>query len=152
MMFDRTTSRAKNVAAAIRAERPEVAAAEKGLGSRLTIAKNVVRLRVQRGYTQTQLAELLDIRQPRIAEIEGARANLQVDTLDRLAKAFGVEASTLLKRDRPMRRSQAVYTSPVVSAAPPRSHSLEWDRSRRAYGPRNPLLTESFDPAEINYV
>ncbi len=96
-MFDRKGSRAKDVFAAIREEVPEFAQAEKALGSRLVVASNVMRLRIQRGMTQQQLAWELGVSQPRIAQIESAGANLQIDTIDRLAAVFDVEPASLLQ-------------------------------------------------------
>jgi ribosome-binding protein aMBF1 (putative translation factor) len=98
-MFDRKGSRAKDVFAAIEKEVPGLAQAEKELGSRLVVARNVMRLRIQRGMTQQQLARELGVSQPRIAQIESAGANLQIDTLDRLAAVFGVEPASLLQTD-----------------------------------------------------
>ncbi|MDB4947542.1 MAG: hypothetical protein JWM27_191 [Gemmatimonadetes bacterium] len=97
MTFDRNQDKASAVLRAIRAAVPAVEQAEDALGSRAVVAENVVRLRVQRGYTQTQLAHALGVTQPRVAEIESARANVQVDTLDRLASVFGVEPAALLR-------------------------------------------------------
>lgn len=99
-MFDRKGSRAEDVFAAIREEVPQFAEAEKELGSRLVVARNVIRLRMQRGLTQRQLARELGVSQPRVAQIESAGANVQVDTLDRLATVFGVEPARLLQTER----------------------------------------------------
>jgi ribosome-binding protein aMBF1 (putative translation factor) len=107
MMFDRQGSRAKDVFAAIGEEVPEMARAEKALGSRLVVARNVMRMRIQRGYTQQRLAQELGVKQPRIAQIESASANLQIDTLDRLAAVFGIEPARLLQ----------------VEKSPPRPHT-----------------------------
>jgi ribosome-binding protein aMBF1 (putative translation factor) len=101
MMFDRKGSRAEDVFAAIREEVPELIQAEKELGSRLVVARNVMRLRMQRGFTQQQLALELGVKQPRVAQIESAAANLQIDTLDRLAAVFGVEPARLLQAHEP---------------------------------------------------
>lgn len=100
MMSRREGSRARDVFTAIRKETPGFVEAEKDLGSRIVLARNVMRVRIQRGYTQKRLAEELGVRQPRIAEIESARANLQIDTLDRLARVFGVETATLLTAEK----------------------------------------------------
>lgn len=110
MMFDRRKSRAKDVFAAMQEEVPELARAEEALGSRLVVARNVMRLRMQRGYTQQRLAEELGVKQPRIAQIESASANVQIDTLDRLAAVFGVEPARLLQPEK---------------AAPPQNRSRE---------------------------
>jgi transcriptional regulator with XRE-family HTH domain len=40
---------------------------------------------------------VLGVRQSCIAQIESARANLKIDTLDRLAAVFGVEPARLLQ-------------------------------------------------------
>ena len=80
-----------------RRENPVIAQTGARLGSRLVVAKNVLRLRVQRGMTQRELARALSVTQPRIAEIEGGRADLRVGTIDRLAEVFGVEPGALLR-------------------------------------------------------
>jgi ribosome-binding protein aMBF1 (putative translation factor) len=93
-------SRAREAFAKIRAATPEVGAAEEDLGLRLTIARNVLRLRVQRGYTQAQLAERMSVRQPRIAQIEAGAADLRVSTLARLAEVLGVEVTRFFEEER----------------------------------------------------
>lgn len=117
MTFDRQGSRAGDVFAAIREEVPELAQAERDLGSRLVVARNVMRLRIQRGLTQQQLARELGVSQPRIAQIESAAANVQVDTLDRLAAVFGVEPARLLHVEKsPATPSRAREPQPTTGA------------------------------------
>ena len=87
---------ARDLAAAVRRENPAVAVAEEELST--VLARNVLRLRNQRGMTQRELAYALGVSQPRIAEIEGARTSARIDTVGRLAAVFGVEPWTLLKR------------------------------------------------------
>lgn len=79
-------------------EFPEIARAEAAMGSRLIIARNVSHLRVRSGITQTELARRIGMSQPRLAQIESARANVTVNTLDRIAAAFSVQTATLFKR------------------------------------------------------
>jgi ribosome-binding protein aMBF1 (putative translation factor) len=117
MMFDRKGSRASEVFAAIAREVPELAQVEKELGSRLVVARNVMGLRIQRGLTQQQLAQALGVKQPRIAQIESASANLQIDTLDRLAAVFGVEPARLLQAEAPSVRSHEQRASEPVPTA-----------------------------------
>lgn len=100
-MFSRKGARAADVFAAFREEVPGFAQAEQELGSRLVVARNVMRMRIQRGWTQQQLARELGVSQPRIAQIESASANLQIDTLDRLAAVFGIEPARLLQPGNP---------------------------------------------------
>jgi DNA-binding XRE family transcriptional regulator len=95
---DRPGVSARELLAAVRRENPEIARAEAEMGSRLTIARNVLRLRVRAGMSQTELAQRVGTSQSRIAQIEAARVNVTVDTLDRLASAFSVQTATLFKR------------------------------------------------------
>jgi ribosome-binding protein aMBF1 (putative translation factor) len=87
---------ARDLAARVRSEIPAVAVAEEELVT--VLARNVLRLRNQRGMTQRDLARVLGVSQPRIAEIEAARTTARIDTVGRLAAVFGVEPWTLLKR------------------------------------------------------
>ena len=84
------------VVSRIRANVPGVAEAEARLGSRLVIARNVMRLRIGRGWTQSRLAKEMGVGQPRVAQIENAAANFRLGTLDALGKAFGVSPVSLL--------------------------------------------------------
>lgn len=95
---------ARALLASIRRENPEIAHAEAAMGSRLVIARNVFRLRVRAGITQTELARRVGTSQPRIAQIESAQANVTIDTLDRIAAAFAVQTATLFKRRSRSRR------------------------------------------------
>lgn len=114
MMFDRKSSRAADVFATIREEAPGFAQAEQELGSRLIVARNVMRMRIQHGWTQQQLARSLGVTQPRIAQMESASANVQIDTLDRLAAVFGIEPARLLQPGKP---SSAPREEPEIAAA-----------------------------------
>jgi DNA-binding XRE family transcriptional regulator len=78
-------------------DNPEIACAEAAMGSRLTLARNVLRLRVGGGLTRNQLAQRLGISHSRVARIEAAQANVTIDTLDRIAAAFAVQAATLFE-------------------------------------------------------
>jgi DNA-binding XRE family transcriptional regulator len=98
-MFDRQTSGTEAVFERLCSENPEIEKAEKAAGSKLVVASNVLRLRVQRGMTQKQLAAALGVKQPRIAQIEGAEANLGLETLDGLARVFGVDTAALFASD-----------------------------------------------------
>lgn len=84
--------------AALRRENPEIARIEEAMGSRLVVARNVLQLRVRSGIPQTELARRMGTSQARIAQIEAAQANVTVDTLDRIAAAFGVPTAALFKK------------------------------------------------------
>lgn len=91
---------ARELFASIRGDNPAVEQVERQMGSKLVVARNVLRLRVRVGMTQTELAQRAGVAQPRIAEIEAGGVNLTIETLDKLAGAFRVEAATLLKAER----------------------------------------------------
>lgn len=114
---ERQGSGLKEVFGHIRAEAPEFAEAEKRLGTRLVVARNVIRLRLQRGWTQARLAGEMGVRQPRIAQIESAGANFRLDTLDALAAAFGVSPASLLEKGarQELRRRNAVEAAPALA-------------------------------------
>lgn len=60
------------------------------------LGKNVQRLLGEHGMSQGQLATRANIRQARISEIINGKANLQMDTLIRLADALDTTVSELL--------------------------------------------------------
>ncbi|MFL5386494.1 MAG: helix-turn-helix domain-containing protein [Longimicrobiaceae bacterium] len=110
---DRAVS-ARDLADQVRAEIPAVVVAEEELC--VVLARNVLRLRNQRGMTQRDLARALGVSQPRVAEIESARTTARIDTVGKLAAVFGVEPWTLLK-PRPEtagRRMPATKTAPAL--------------------------------------
>src|SRR6185436_2473459 len=86
---------ARELAEQVRKEIPAVTVAETELTT--ILARNVLRLRNQRGMTQRELARALGVSQPRIAEIESARTTARIDTVGKLAAVFGIEAWRLLE-------------------------------------------------------
>ena len=61
------------------------------------LGANVKRLRKAQRLSQERLAELTDLDQPHISEIEAGLVNLTLDNLQALARALGVEPCDLLK-------------------------------------------------------
>jgi transcriptional regulator with XRE-family HTH domain len=61
------------------------------------LGANVKRLRKAQRLSQERLAELTDLDQPHISEIEAGLVNLTLDNLQALALALGVEPSELLE-------------------------------------------------------
>ncbi len=61
------------------------------------LGANVRRLRKAKRLSQERLAELTDLDQPHISEIEAGLINLTLDNVQALAVALGVEPSDLLK-------------------------------------------------------
>lgn len=62
--------------------------------SREIVAANVRRIRRSLGMTQQQLADVIDVSQPQICDIERGRSEIRSDTIDRLAEALGVAPAT----------------------------------------------------------
>jgi transcriptional regulator with XRE-family HTH domain len=66
--------------------------------ARNVLGANVKRLRKALRLSQERLAELTDLDQPHISEIEAGLINLTIDNVQALAVALDVEPSDLLKR------------------------------------------------------
>jgi transcriptional regulator with XRE-family HTH domain len=64
--------------------------------ARRVLARNVRRLREAKGLSQEKLAELADMRQAHVSEIESGLTNLTLDNLQALAVALGVRPMDLL--------------------------------------------------------
>lgn len=52
--------------------------------------------RMQKGFTQERLAELIDVHEKYIGKIETGRQNITVKTLNRIANALEIKINTLL--------------------------------------------------------
>jgi len=67
------------------------------LNSRQKLAKKLKQLRKWKGLTQEDLAEKADIAYKHIQRMEGKKPNsTKIDTLEKLAVAFGISISKLL--------------------------------------------------------
>lgn len=66
---------------------------------RSIVASNVKRIRTQRGMTQAQLAELTELSNTYIANIECGKTWISDTTLERLARALNVEFHVLFYED-----------------------------------------------------
>lgn len=64
---------------------------------RLKFGYNLRRLRKRKGWTQEELAEYADIAYKHVQRLEGKRPSpVKIDTIEKLAKAFGVRPAKLL--------------------------------------------------------
>lgn len=88
--------RARDVLAEMRAASPRLDEAEREMGSAWMLAKNVLRLRVQRGWTQPELARRAGIAKSRAFAVETGTANATLATVDRLARALQCSPADLL--------------------------------------------------------
>ncbi|GAA3846412.1 hypothetical protein GCM10022626_14270 [[Pseudomonas] carboxydohydrogena] len=66
--------------------------------SKRILARNLRRLRLERGWSQDDLAAEADVRQALVSAIEVETANPTLETLDRVATALGVELAKLLEK------------------------------------------------------
>jgi transcriptional regulator with XRE-family HTH domain len=72
-----------------------------GIDERSILARNVKALRLQRGFSQEELAARAGgIRQAAVSEIEAAKGNPTFTTLEFVAAALGVTIRDLLKPTR----------------------------------------------------
>ncbi len=68
--------------------------------ARQILARNVRRLRLDRGLTQEALANAANLRQGFISDLESAKLDVRIDSLDRLAKAMTVRMSDLFEENK----------------------------------------------------
>lgn len=67
--------------------------ASERLRSRTTIAKAIIEARLRKNWTQHQLAEAAGTKQSRISELESARGNPTLETIERIARTLELELS-----------------------------------------------------------
>jgi transcriptional regulator with XRE-family HTH domain len=67
---------------------------------RATLGRNVRKLRLSLGMTQSDLADRAEIRQALISDIERGETNATLDSVVRIAMALGIEPAELFKPRR----------------------------------------------------
>jgi len=65
--------------------------------AREIFARNLRRLRRERGVTQEQLSHITGLNQSYVSEIEAGKRNVSIDNIDALAKALGVAIEVLFE-------------------------------------------------------
>jgi transcriptional regulator with XRE-family HTH domain len=68
------------------------------LSTKRILARNLRRLRLERGWSQDDLAAEAGVRQALVSAIEVATANPTLESLDRLTSALKVDMATLFDR------------------------------------------------------
>ncbi|PKM46247.1 MAG: XRE family transcriptional regulator [Gammaproteobacteria bacterium HGW-Gammaproteobacteria-1] len=71
-----------------------------GMARRL-LAQNVRILRLTRGWSQEALAEAAELDRSYVGDIERARRNVSLDSVERLAQAFGLTLMDLIREPDP---------------------------------------------------
>ena len=64
---------------------------------RATLARNMVKFRLQAGLTQRALAARSGVTQRQISALEGGKLNATLDTISVLAQALGVDPRELVR-------------------------------------------------------
>jgi transcriptional regulator with XRE-family HTH domain len=76
-------------------------AAMTGGKARRLVAQNVRVLRLMRGWSQEALADAAELDRSYIGDIERAERNVSLDSLERLAQAFGLTLTDLIREPDP---------------------------------------------------
>ena len=64
------------------------------------LGKRIKKMRIERGYTQDKLAELVDISQKALSSIELGENFVSAETLDKILSAFEITAEELFATNR----------------------------------------------------
>jgi transcriptional regulator with XRE-family HTH domain len=96
----------------------EVAEAEARLRPRLELGRQILDLRLARGWTQKDLAQKAGTKQANISRLENGLLNPSLDMLQKVAEALGAELAVTL---------EATGQQQQVSALPPRA-SYRWSQ------------------------
>ena len=75
----------------------EVKKAYDAMGPEYEVVRAIIRHRIKRGWTQTQLAERIGSRQPVISRLEKGEGNPSLQTLQRLANALELSLHVSMK-------------------------------------------------------
>jgi transcriptional regulator with XRE-family HTH domain len=74
----------------------------------LDLADDVIALRVEAGFSQAELAEIVGTDQANISRLESARANPTLKFLKRVARALGAEVDVRLRRPADLAGSETM--------------------------------------------
>ena len=67
------------------------------MGLKQTVAENIRRLRLERGYTQKSLSELTEINRNHVGMIERQECSPTIDILEKIANALEVDPISLFE-------------------------------------------------------
>lgn len=63
--------------------------------SRKILSNNIAYFRIERGWTQEDLAEKLGTNSVYVSNLENAKKNIRIDYIDKLTKVFGISPEQL---------------------------------------------------------
>lgn len=78
------------------------------------ISANIKKFRIERGLTQAQLAELIEMEQVSISRIESGHYNISLKSLERFAKILKVQVIDLIRKDSTEIQSQANLIADIL--------------------------------------
>ena len=70
------------------------------MGIKKELGKKIKKMRIERGYTQDKLAELVDISQKALSSIELGENFVSAETLDKILSAFEITTEELFATNR----------------------------------------------------
>jgi ribosome-binding protein aMBF1 (putative translation factor) len=76
---------------------PVVKAEYEALGPEYEVVKTIIKERVKRGWSQTQLAEAIGSRQPVISRLEQGNGNPSLSTLQKIARVLDLSLQVSMK-------------------------------------------------------
>ena len=82
---------------------------------RTALAENLVRLRAERGWSQEDFADKVGIDRTYVSSLERRRYAATVDILERLADAFQIDATDLLRSSSAKNPGSGVVADDAVS-------------------------------------
>jgi len=80
---------------------PEFAAAYRALEPEFQVAREIIRLRMERGLSQAELAEKAQTAQPNISRLERGASNPSLQFLQKVADALDAEVEIKFRPSRP---------------------------------------------------
>lgn len=104
---------------------PEYVAAEKELKPILDLADEVLRLRIEKGWSQAELAERAGTKQSNISRLESGLANPSMKFLQKVANTFGTELEVCLQAKR-FEITRIIHVPIVVE-----TEISPWEKKRR---------------------
>ena len=76
---------------------PVAKAEYEALGPEYEVVKTIIKERIKRGWSQTELAEAIGSRQPVISRLERGDSNPSLQTLSRIAKALDLSLKVSMR-------------------------------------------------------
>jgi ribosome-binding protein aMBF1 (putative translation factor) len=76
---------------------PVIKTEYEALGPEYEVVKTIIRERIKRGWSQTELAEAIGSRQPVISRLEQGGSNPSLSTLQKIAKALDLSLQVSMK-------------------------------------------------------